>query len=181
MQTKPEALTGPAPALVLVDAAQKTIGAKLEFHIDSEDAANWYLRHLANIEAEKQRILRQAAQIVKQLESDADGLRWQFEGELQEWTRQELAKRGNRRKSLTLLQGTAAFRSVPASLKISDPDAALRYAVSCLPDAVTARPTLDTEKYRAAAAAAAKAGQTLPGMESVPAREAFAVKFGKAE
>ena len=176
MQGEPESL----PLYADVDAPQDY--QPTEFHIDSESAANWYLRKLANIESEKQRVTANAAAIVRQLESEADGLRYCYEGELQNYVRRELAAKGSRRKSLTLLQGTAAFRSVPAALKISDPAAALRYAVSSLPAAVTTRPALDAEKYRAAAESAAKTGQTLPGVETVPARETFRVTFGgKAE
>ena len=154
-----------------------------EFHITTEDAANWYLRKLANFEAEKQRVQAQAAAIVKQLETDAEGLRYIYEGELIEWTRQELAKKGNRRKSLALLQGTAAFRTVPAGLKISDPAAALDFCRKNFPDAVKTAETLDAAKYREWAEALQKAGaEALPaGMETTPQREAFCVKFGKTE
>ena len=162
-------------------AAPEVNEPKPEFHIDSEEAANWLLRRLATIESEKQRVTMQAAQIVKQLEADAEGLRYIYEAELIEWTRQELAKKGNRRKSLALLQGTAQFRTVPAGVKISDANAALAYAVSSLPEAVGTRPTLDMEKYRKAAQNALQNGELLPGIEQTPEREAFSVKFGKAE
>ena len=154
-----------------------------EFHITDEAAANWYLRKLANIESEKQRVTMQAAQIVKQLENDAQGLRYQYEGELQNFVRQELAKHGNRRKSLTLLQGTAAFRTVPAGLRISDPAAALDFCRKNFPDAVKTAETLDAAKYREWAETLKNAGaDALPvGVEATPQREAFCVKFGKAE
>ena len=154
-----------------------------EFHIDSENAANWYLRKLANIESEKQRVTMQAAQIVKQLEADAEGLRYCFDGELEAWTRQELAKKGNRRKSLILLQGTLQFRTVPAGVKLADLASATHYATAVLPDLVKTTPTLDTLKYRSVALTAlAKTGELLPGIEQTPEREAFTVKFGsKAE
>ena len=173
-----EEAQGVAPALDLPTAPEVS-EPKPAFRVDSEDSANWYLRRLATLESEKQRVQSQAALIVAQLQADAESLRFLYESDLQEWTRQELARRGNRRKSLALLQGTACFRTVPAALKISDPAAALAYAVSALPAAVGTRPTLDAEKYRAAANEALKTGQTLPGVESVPARETFAVKFGK--
>lgn len=164
-----------------VTEATETNEPKPVFRIDSEDAANWYLRRLANIEAEKSRVQAQAALIVKQLDADAENLRFIYDADLQEWTRAELSRRGNRRKSLALLQGTACFRSVPPSLKISDPAAALAYALSCVPAAVTARPTLDADKYRQAANEALQNGEILPGVETVPAREAFSVKFANKD
>ena len=164
-----------------VESAAGIGETKPAFRIDNEQAANWYVRKIANIESEKARVTMQAAQIVRQLETDAEGLRGLHEADLQEWTRQELAKKGNRRKSLVLLQGTAQFRTVPAGVKISDANAALAYAVSSLPEAVGTRPTLDMEKYRKAAQNALQNGELLPGIEKTPEREAFSVKFGKTE
>ena len=99
-----------------------------EFHITDEAGANWYARKLATIEAERARVKAQAAKIVAQLDSDENSLRARFEAEAREWARQELARRGNRRRSLTLLQGTFAFRQVPAALRLADEAAALDYA-----------------------------------------------------
>lgn len=150
-----------------------------EFRIDSENAANWYLRKLANIESEKQRVQSQAALIVAQLDSDADSLRYVYEGELQEYVRRHLAANGNRRRSLTLLQGNCAFRTCPPSLKISDPAAALDFCRRNLPDCVKTAETLDTTKYREFAEKMQKAGaETLPvGIETVPQKENFSIKF----
>ena len=166
------------PPYADADAPQQD--TREEFRIDSENAANWYLRKLANIESEKQRVTANAAAIVAQLDSEANGLRYCFEGQLQEYVRRELAAKGNRRKSLTLLQGTASFRTVGASLKISDPVAALDFCRRNLPDAVKMTETLDTAKYRQFAEKMQKAGaDTLPaGMDSVPEKESFSVKFG---
>ena len=156
---------------------------KPEFHIDSEESANWYLRRLATIEGEKARVTAQAALIVKQLAADAEGLRYIYEPELQEFVRQELAKKGNRRKSLAFLQGTACFRTVPAGVKITDPDAALEFARRNMPAAVNMIETLDGEAYRKFAEKMRAGGaETLPdGVEATPERESFSVKFGKSE
>ena len=214
------------------------------FRIDSDAAAEWFLRKLANIEAEKQRVTQQAAKMLAALDADAQRLRHLYEGELQEYVRQELARTGNRRKSLHFLQGTAAFRTVPASVKIadvqaakmlaaldadaqrltrlydgelqeyvrqelarqgnrrkslhflqgttafrtvpasvkvSDERAALAYARVSLPDAVRSVETLDTAKYREAAETALSFGEVLPGVETTPQRESFTVKFGKTD
>ena len=157
------------------DADAPDVEAQEEFHINSESAANWYMKKLANIEAEKTRVTQQAALIVAQLDADAESLRYCYEGELQNYVRRQLAATGSRRKSLTLLQGTAQFRTVPASLKISDPAAALDFCRVNLPDAVKVSETLDAGKYRNFAEK--QEGETLPGVETVPTREAFSVKF----
>ena len=78
------------------------------FRIDSEQSANWYLRKLANLEAEKQRVTQQAALMVKQLKSDTERLRNLYEADLQEYVRQELAR-----------TGTAASRNTSCKVRAS--------------------------------------------------------------
>ena len=167
----------------VTDADAPDVEAREEFTINTEDAANWYLRKLANIEAEKARVQSQAAAIVAQLDSEADSLRYIYEGQLQEYVRQELAKAGNRRKSLKFLQGTACFRKSPSGLTISDPAAALDFCRRNLPDAVKITESLDTTRYREFAEKMQSGGaESLPvGVETVPARESFRVTFGKSE
>ena len=146
------------------------------FHITTEEAANWYLRKQANIEAEKQRVKAQAEAIVSRLNSDAESLRHLYEAELQEFVRTKLAESGNRRKSVHFLQGTAQFRTVPTGVRITDPVAALDYAKAHLPDAVRVTETLDGQAYRAAIDAT---GELLPGVLVEPERESFTLSFGK--
>ena len=162
------------------DGDAPDVEAREEFAINTIDAANWYLRRLANLEAEKQRVTQQSAAIVAQLDADAETLRYLYEGQLQNFVRQELAANGNRRKSLHFLQGTACFRHVGPSLRITDNAAALDFCRRNLPDAVKVTETLDTTRYRDFAEKMQNAGaESLPvGVESVPAREAFRVTFG---
>ena len=161
------------------DADAPAEAGRVDFHIDSENAANWYLRKLANIEAEKARVQSQAGLIVAQLDSEANGLRFCYEGELQEYVRRELVKKGSRRKSLILLQGTCQFRTVPAGVKLVDLASATHYAACALPELVKMVPTLDTLRYRSAALTAlAKTAEVLPGCETTTERESFSVKFG---
>ena len=109
-----------------------------------------------------------------QVDTDEKRLRDRFEAEAREWARAELAKRGNRRRSLALLQGTFAFRTVPATLRVDDTAAALNTAVS------VGAVRVDTAAYRAAALEARDAtGELLPGVVIVPEHETFAVRFGK--
>ena len=157
-----------------MNTTNETTDTNEAFRIDSEERANWYARKLATIEAERARVKAQAAKIVAQLDSDEAGLRDRFEAEAREWARAELAKRGNRRRSLTLLQGTFAFRAVPATLRVDDVAAALNTAASL--GAVR----VDTAAYRQAAIDARNAtGELLPGCVVVPPSEHFGVSFGK--
>ena len=84
-------------------------------------------------------------------------------------------------ESITLLQGTCAFRTVPAGFRLTDTAAALRFAKECGGMLKTAE-SLDAEAYRCAADHALEVyGEQFPGMESVPEREAFSVRFGKTD
>ena len=154
---------------------------RIEFHIDSDRAANWLLRKLANIEAEKARITAQAAEMVRQLDQDAQRLQELYEGELLEYCRLRLAQEGSRRRSVTFLQGSVHFRAVPASIRVADPFRALDYCQSAAPGLVKTTVQIDQAGYRDRAAKHFKeTGELLPGMETTPAREAHRLTFGKA-
>lgn len=149
------------------------------FCIDSESAANWLLKRLANIEAEKGRVKAQAEAILRQLDSDAESLRHLYEAELQAFVRQRLAESGNRRKSVHFLQGTAGFRAGTARVVISDRQAAMDYAREHDPDGlIVTTATLATCEYRALAETAlTETGEVLPGTEIVPEHESFCLRF----
>jgi hypothetical protein len=140
--------------------------------------ANWYLRRLANIEAEQRRVRAQAAAIVRQLENDAERLRYLYEGELAEYVRQKLSTSGNRRKSVHFLQGTAGFRTVPAAIRVTDTLAALDYATRCLPEAVKTQQVLDAARYRKLVE---ETRELLPGVEVTPEHETFRLTFGRSQ
>jgi len=117
---------------------------------------------------------RSRARIIAQLDGEEKSLRDRFEAEAREWARAELAKRRNRRRSLHLLQGTFAFRTVPATLHVDDLAAALSTAASL--GAVK----VDAEAYRRYALDTLKrTGEVLPGCVQQGEREHFSVRFGK--
>ena len=169
------------PAEPIVESLPTLPATAEPFMVNDEKSANWYLRKLANLAGEQQRIQTQAAQIVAQLEADADGLKHLYASQLEAYCRARLQEAGSRRKSITLLQGTCAFRTVPAGFRLTDTNAALRFAKECGGMLKTVE-SLDAEAYRAAADHALEVyGEQFPGMESVPEREAFSVRFGKTD
>ena len=169
------------PVEPIVESATSIAAAPEPFMVNDEKSANWYLRKLANITGEQQRVQAQAAQIVAQHESDANGLKHLYASQLEAYCRARLQETGNRRKSITLLQGTCAFRTVPAGFRLTDTAAALRFAKECGGMLKTVE-SLDAEAYRAAADHALEAyGELYPGMETTPEREAFSVRFGKTD
>jgi hypothetical protein len=149
------------------------------FRICDESSANWYLSKIANIEAEKERVRTQAAAIVKQLESDRESLEYLYQGELEAFVKSRIEENGGRRKSVHFLQGTCAFRTVPARFAVTDKEAAGLHAAVNTMDEVYVQ-TFSVEAYRQYAEEwLQKTGELLPGIEQVPARESFSVRFGK--
>ena len=169
------------PAETIVESLPTLPATAEPFMVNDEKSANWYLRKLANIDAEQKRVQMQAAQIVAQLATDADGLKHLYAGQLEAYCRARLQEAGSRRKSITMLQGTCSFRTVPAGFRLTDTNAALRFAKECGGMLKTVE-SLDAEAYRCAADhALGEYGELYPGMESVPEREAFSVRFGKTD
>lgn len=152
-----------------------------EFHITDESSACWLLRQLANIQAEQQRIKAQAEAMIARLQTDHDRLTHLFGNELEAWARTELLRRGGRRKSLHTLQGSLGFRTVPASVRITDERAALDYARARpeqFPRAVYTEERLRTGVYSVLAKRAMQqTGEVMPGVELIPEREAFRIQF----
>lgn len=152
------------------------------FHITDAASANWLLRKLANLEAERKRIQAQSADILRSLTAQENRLRFLYEDELARWTQGQLEKEGGRTKTLRLLQGTCAFRTTPHSLRVLSSRDAMEYARAQGWDMVKTQETLDAQAYRQQAEAALhETGELLPGLEVVPERETFAIRFGKGE
>ncbi len=148
------------------------------FCVDSRDKANWLLRKLAAIEAERALVKAQAEEIIRGLDGDAARLRALHGADLREWARAELA--GGRRKTLPLLFGSVSFRTVPASLRVAGSREAIEYAKGQGWDVVRVAETLDADGYRQQAAAVLhETGEVPPGVEVVPERESFSLRFGK--
>lgn len=148
------------------------------FCIHSEETANWYLRQIGNIEAEKERISAQHAKRLAELETDRKRLQHLYSSQLEAWSCAELARRGGRRKTLTLEQASVAFRKVPSRLTVSDPVAALAYAKEHCPDMVKVQTIerLDAKRYTDLMKST---GEVLPGVERTLERESVTIEFGK--
>lgn len=142
------------------------------FAIDSEERANWYLSKLANIETERARVKAQAAVILAALDRREQSLKGRFDAQLADWARERLA--GAKTKTLRLLQGTIAFRTVAGSLRLIDKEAAFVHARTELPECIITREELDAAAYRKRAQ---ETGEVLPGIETVPGRESMSLKF----
>lgn len=152
------------------------------FHITNEEGALWYLRRLANLDAERTRVKRQAERMITALESESEGLKRVYQGELENWTREELKRKGNRKRTLHTLQGTLRFRHVPARLSIGEDTAALRYASESLRACIITKEELNRAAYlEEAQYRLDTTGELLAGVDITPEKESFTVSFAKEE
>jgi hypothetical protein len=150
------------------------------FTIDNEDKANWFLRKIANHEAEIERVKSQANSIIRALEVDKERLLFLFENQLKDLCREMLSGNGNRSKSIKFLQGSCSFRTVPEGFKLSNEMTALAFAKTTHPEAVKLIERVDWEAYKQLAQSAYQNhGKLIPGVDHVPARESFLLKFPK--
>ena len=60
------------------------------FVIDSRERVDWYLRKLANLEAEEVRVKQQADVMLRQIESDRKSLKARFQGQVENFVAQKL-------------------------------------------------------------------------------------------
>ena len=156
--------------------------AEPAFAIDSEERANWLLRKLGNLEAEQARIKAQSAAMLKQVEGERESLMNRFGSELAQWTEEEIQRRGGKRKSLTLIQGTVAFRTVAESVKVAEDAEQLPEALALAEQWEAVETKIDRAAFLAKARAyLEETGEVAPGVVVTPAKESFSVKFPKAK
>ena len=147
------------------------------FAIDSEESANWLLRKLALIEAETKLIQAQAEAITKRLTTQREGLLRRYGAELEQWAKSQITER---HKSVQLLYGTCAFRKVPGGPKLADETAAMVWAHENAPLLLKVEQVTKLDR-KAYLALVKEDGEILPGVEVVPDRESFSIKFKESE
>lgn len=177
--TDPEAIRAQVDivAAKLLGMAQEQ--AQQPFLIDSEDRANWLLRKLGNIDAERERITAQYEAQIAELDRREKSLRDHFLPQLEIWAREQVATL--KKRSITLLHGTLAFRKVSASetVEVEEKETAEAEARArgFVKDVL---PPVDMTGYRKAALAALKAdGELWPGLlyKTTPERDSFRIDF----
>jgi phage host-nuclease inhibitor protein Gam len=153
---------------------------KARFEIVDEASAGWYLNKLAQIDDEQARIKAQSSAILAELRTNRESLANHFEPQLEVWAKEQLELRyAGKKRSLPLLQGTIAFRNVPASIRVANVAAATDYAKTFAPEMVQSVVTevLDTTGYRQMFEATGDAD--MPGIETTAAHESMSIKFPK--
>lgn len=149
------------------------------FRIDTEAKVEWALRKIGAWDAEHARVKAHADAILNRIAGEKASFLARFQVELEEFARSKVAD--GKRRSYETVYGTLAFRKVPSTLAISDPDAALAWARENAPTAI--RETLSIKEYsEQAKLALQQTGEVLPGVEVKPERDSFSIRFkGEAE
>lgn len=162
---------------------EQVLGVKPMFRIDSEEALRWYVEKLTDAESKKARIMSQAAAICRDIDRQAEGLRYRFEHEAMSFARTLLS--GNR-KSVKFLEGTVQFRKTPARVSVEDAQTLLEELPEDLRAAVSEEKVNATALNRLLKVEGGKAYRTdtgeevaVNGMRVTPEGEAFSVKAGK--
>lgn len=145
------------------------------FRVDSEGAAVWVVDKLLSYEERQARLNEQYLAMTDALKRDRERFERRFLGELQAWF-EDQPKKG---KSLRLLTGTLAVRTVRGGPRVVDEAAVFEWAEVDLPDAIKTQTVRKLDKD-AVREHVRETGEVVPGVELVPDRESFSVKGPKA-
>ena len=112
-----------------------------EFRVTDEASAEWVLERIMNAEADAARdrlklkaVAERLEAAIKASEKRAEWFRGRYGSELEEFARVRLE--GAKTKTLKLTWGSISFRSVKGGLRVSDPEAALKWAKQYAPESV---------------------------------------------
>lgn len=135
------------------------------------DAAgvDWVLGKMSAARAEATLIRQNAEAMARECERRAEHLEWKYGAALQTWLRAEIA--GGTKKSKRLFHGVLGYRQKPAGVTVTDPAAALSWARSNVPGAVT-----EALDKKALAEALLTNGESVPFAEYQAAEEVFYIK-----
>lgn len=161
----------------------ETLQPKERFCIQSQEEADWAVSLLADLEAKEARITAQYHKMLAQLQTDKNAWHARFASELEHFARLELERSKAKRKSLTLFNGTLAFRTVPPRISVVDEAEAMRVARLECPAAIIVVPASEKLDKRLLGEYAkqklAQEGVILDGFDLSESREAFDVKLPK--
>lgn len=148
----------------------KTTVSEEGFRIDIEERVEWALRKIAQLDADEERIKANAANILKDIETERNAFLHRFGRELEEYAETHPPKSG---KTLKFLNGKLSYRTQPARLAVVDGPLALAHAWAnpeLKERCVEITPSLLKSEY---IKAVEETGELLPGVEQTEAMEAF--------
>lgn len=146
------------------------------FRIDSEERAAWLVGKLLACEEERARIRTQADVMLRAVERRRAGLEARFGAELRAWAEAQLT--GKRTRTLHLLTGSVALRTVPGGPRVVDKARALAWAREHLAVAIDTRLT-ETLRADVLRQYVAKTGEVPDGVDLAPPYDALNVKAAR--
>jgi hypothetical protein len=168
-----------------MEETQTTTEAKEPFIINSRERVDWYLRKLANLEAEELRIKAQAEKMLRQVQSDRESLVQHFQPQVENFVREELEATKSKRRSIAFFHGTVGFVAVPPRLVVESEADALQTARLVCPEAIVEVPATEKLDKKVLGEYAkwqlAEAGEIIPGYGLTEGGVRLSVKFPAAD
>ena len=118
-----------------MDTPESLAGEK-SFAVRCERTANWLVRKVAEHRRYVEKVKRWAVEEAHRAEHEEARLMTLYGGQLQEWARDELARRGGKGKTVYLPAGKVGFRRLRPKLVVVDEGALIEWADANLPNAV---------------------------------------------
>jgi len=141
-----------------------------DFHITSEDKADWVIKKITGVDDEIDRLEEQHRRRVKQLENEKQFFKERFGKELKAFVRANL---DGRKKSIDFVHGRAGFRKSRETIEIVDKEANLDWAKENCPDALREKEwTIKTPQIKLMK----ETGEMPDGTALKPAKDRFFVK-----
>ena len=110
--------------------------ARDEFHVRCERSANWVVRRIVEARAYRRRVQEWAERETRRAARRERFLLLRFGGELEDWTRQQIAASKGRLRSVHLPAGIVGFRAERPRLLVADESALTGWCRVHLPSAV---------------------------------------------
>jgi hypothetical protein len=129
------------PALVVAEVDER-------FHVRDEASASWVVRKVNEERAHRVRVQQWCDAELRRSDARERFLMFRFERELEDWTRQQLARMHGNRRSIHLPGGTVGIRIQPTSIVIADEPGLIAWCEMHLPSAIkVVRSILKTELH----------------------------------
>ena len=107
-----------------------------EFHVDSDETANWVVRKIVEARAYAKRCADWCVTEQARAQRTEEFFIWRFGAELRRWLDQRLAERGGRTRSVNLPGGKVGLRRVGPLLVIEDEMSVLEWVKVHKPELV---------------------------------------------
>lgn len=163
---------------VSFDGTVRPEDCKVQFHIDTQEKAQWYARKMFLIETEIAQVRSTLGKYIEKLENNRQALQNLYGLEFREYCKMAMEEHHSKDKSVVFPHGIAKFRTVPVSVKVVDDEAAMKYGTQFVQTVAV----LDKRGYNKLALEHLKSsGELLPGIEVTAAHESFQLVTSRGE